>query len=113
MPKKKDNLLEYIPVRNPAISWTQSDGGTVTLHRENKGFYNRLAQKFFGRPPVSHIDLEKYGSFLWTHIDGHRTIGELARLLKEKYGSEVEPLYERAGQYINILRNNKFVSIQK
>lgn len=110
---KKGNLLDYIPSRDSELGWDQAENGVVTLHRENAGFYNRLAQRFFRRPPVSHIRLEPYGSFLWCKMDGKRSVGELALLLREQFGKEVEPLYPRIGQYLRIMKNNGFIRLNK
>ena len=57
------------------------------------------------------IDLDEYGSCVWKSIDGKRTTGEICTVLKSKFGKDIEPLYERFGTYINILKNNKFIEI--
>ena len=75
----------------------------------NRGFYNKLAQTFFHTPRISHIQLDTYGSFLWKQIDGHRTVGQLAEEMKARFGAEAEPLYDRLVQYMQILRNNRFI----
>ncbi|MBR5559070.1 MAG: PqqD family protein [Oscillospiraceae bacterium] len=78
----------------------------------HKGFYAAIAQKFFGRPSVSHIDLDDQGSFVFQQIDGCRTIGDIAELVKEKFPEEDAVLYGRLIKYMQILRNNKFVYFQ-
>ena len=85
------------------------EDGVVTIHMVNRGFYNTLAQKLFHTPRVSHIKLDEYGSFLWTRIDGVKTVGQLALELKEAYGEKAEPLYDRLVKYMQILRNNRFI----
>lgn len=110
MAKKRENYLEYVPVVNPENTWdVKEDTGLVTIHMTNRGFYNRLAQRFFHTPRVSHIDLDAYGSFLWRRIDGQRTVGQLAELMKTEFGQGAEPLYDRLVKYMQILRNNRFV----
>ncbi len=51
------------------------------------------------------------GSFIWKQIDGKKTIYEIALLVKDRYQEEAEPLYDRLIQYINILKNNKFIDL--
>ena len=111
--KKDNNLLDYVPCRNPKLEWSQQEDGTVVLHRKNTGFYNRLAQRLFHRPVVSHIELEKYGSFLWIQINGKDDIQMIATRLKDEFGDEVEPLYPRLGQYMRVLKNNHFIQMRK
>lgn len=106
--KTSDNYLDYVPVIDPRNTWSEAEG-KVTIHMVHRGFYATIAQKVFHTPRVSHIDLDAYGSFLWTQIDGERTVGQLALLMKERFGQEAEPLYDRLVKYMQILRNNHFI----
>lgn len=112
MAKKNNNLLEFVPRRAEGLEWTEHDNGTVTLHRKNTGFYNKLAQKFFHKPPVTYVKLERYGSYLWLLIDGEKTVQELSVPFKEHFGEEVEPLYPRMAQYIRALQANRFITVE-
>ena len=109
MAKKKENYLDFVPMVNGRNTWDRGEDGVVTIHMVNRGFYNTLAQKLFHTPRVSHIKLDEYVSFLWTRIDGVKTVGQLALELKEAYGEKAEPLYDRLVKYMQILRNNRFI----
>lgn len=106
--KQRENYLDFVPFHNPAYDWDEQ-GGVVTVHVVYRGFYHRIAQKFFSTPRVSHIALEQYGSFLWRQMDGKKTVGKLAEELKEKFGEDAEPLYPRLVKYIHILHDNRFI----
>lgn len=108
MAKQKKNYLDFIPVISDRNTWDE-ENGKVTVHMLNKGFYHFIAQKFFHTPRVSHIALDEYGSFVWLSIDGKKTVGQIADLLKEKYGDKAEPLYDRLVKYMQILYNNRFI----
>ena len=109
MSKQKENYLDYIPVISPQNSWDMKENGIVTVHMVHRGFFPWIAQRFFGRPRVSHIKLDTMGSFIFRHIDGVRTVNELAELVDEAFGAEAEPLYRRLVEYMQILRNNQFI----
>ncbi len=96
-------------MRPERISWSADEKGIVTLDIENVGFFNRLAQKFFKRPPVSHIHLDEMGSFVWPLMDGEKDIAVLGVLVKEHFGDAAEPLYERLAKYFQILDSYSFV----
>ena len=53
--KKKDskNYLDFIPEKNPEIEYETGEDGIITVLIEWKGFYHKLAQRFFRRPRVS------------------------------------------------------------
>ena len=76
MKKKKEvisqNYLEKIPIRPPHIEWSADENGIVTLDIVNTGLFNRVAQKLFRKPRVSHIHLDEMGSFVWPLLDGEK-----------------------------------------
>lgn len=113
MKKKKEiiskNYLEKIPVRPVNISWNTDEKGIVTLDIENKGFMNRMVQKLFRKPKVSHIHLDEMGSFVWPLLDGEKNIIELGELVKHQFGEKAEPLYERLAKYFQILDSYCFI----
>lgn len=111
--KNRGNYLDYVPVCAPAVIWNMDHKGMIEIKIENKGFYNWLAQKLFQRPRFSTISLDEFGSFVWRQMDGSCTIYDIARLLKEKYGAQAEPLYERCTGYFQILYRNHFIAYAK
>lgn len=104
--KKDNNLLDYVPRIPEKLNWTEDDEHRVTVDVENKGVFNRIAQKCFGRPAVSHIALEQFGSFIWKQIDGVHTIYDIALLVKEEFGEDAEPLYDRLLAYFRTLQGH-------
>lgn len=113
MNRSKKNFMDFIPVCNPAYTWDADKKGIVTVHVENKGFYNWIAQKVFKRPRTSHIALDKYGSFVWQQMDGVRNVHEISKLVSAQFGEDAEPLVPRLVKYIQILYQNKFIGYIK
>ena len=109
MAKKQENYLDYIPAVSRRNTWEADKAGMVTIHMIHRGFYAWLAQRLFRRPRVSHIRLDAMGSFIFQRIDGKRTVGEIAELVKAEFGKDAEPLYDRLVKYMQILRNNGFI----
>ena len=109
MAKKKENYLDYVPAISRRNTWDVGENGMVTVHMVHRGFYAWIAQKFFHRPRVSHIDLDAIGSFIFPRMDGRRTVGELAELVRAQFGKDAEPLYDRLVKYMQILRSNGFI----
>ena len=107
--KQKENYLDFVPLINPQNTWDEGEDGIVTIHMVHRGFYDKLAQKVFHTPRVSHIKLDEYGSFLWKKSDGVQRVGALAQQMKSQFGEAAEPLYDRLVKYMQILHNNRFV----
>ena len=100
---KQKNFLDYIPQKNKEVPWDVDEQGIVTLHIEHRGMFAVLAQKLFGKPRISHVTLERIGSFLWQQVDGQKSIFDLAKVLHREFGNEAEPLYERLVPYMQNL----------
>ena len=112
--RSRDEIIRlyeaYIPVVTEKIVKTEmADDGKVTLFVENKGVMNRIFQKIAHKPKYSQIHLDEMGSFIFQRIDGQRTVGQIAELVKAEFGQEAEPLYDRLVKYMQILRNNGFI----
>ena len=107
------NYLDYIPEHNEKYTWEKDEQGVVTIFVENKGVFNRLAQKFLKKPKVSQVHLEEMGSFIWPLIDGKCTIMIIGEAVKEHFGEDAEPLYPRLVQYIKNLENYEFIKVLK
>ena len=105
--------MDFIPVCNPEYTWDADKKGIVTVHVVNTGFYNGIAQKIFKKPRISHIALDKYGSFVWQQMDGKRNVYEISKLVSERFGKDAEPVVERLVKYIQILYQNKFIGYVK
>ena len=112
--KKKDqNYLEKVPVRNPEFSWKEDGQGIVTVDMVHKGIFDKLAQKLWVTPKVSHVKLDRFGSFVWKQMDGNRNIIDLGVLVREEFADQAEPLYERLAEFVKMLRDNRFVTFGK
>ena len=112
MKNKELNYLDYVPRKNELNFYYTNDSGKGVIKVANIGFYNRLAQMFFRKPKYSFIELEEYGTFIWDFIDGNNTIYDIALKVKEKFGEEAEPLFERISQYFRIMADNKLIFIE-
>ena len=107
-----NNYLDKIPLKNPEIKWEIDSDKIVTLFIENKGVFNRIAQKLFKKPKISQIHLDENGSFVWPLIDGNRDITEIGKCVDEHFGEKAQPLYERLAQFFMILESYGFVSFK-
>jgi hypothetical protein len=110
---KKLNYLDMTPVRNPKLDTQQEDTGLATLSYENKGAFNRVAQKLLRKPKVSYVHLDELGSFVWLHIDGQSTVGGIAAQVQQHFGDKADPLYPRLVQYFQNLEQSDLITLSK
>lgn len=105
------NLLELIPDQN-IQSEKIVDGLCVLLKPKYRHpwFVKHVLPRL--KSPHYKIKLDDIGSFIWDRCDGRKTVKEIGRELKDKFGDKVEPLYERLGNFFQNLEKNKFITFK-
>lgn len=101
--------MDLVFARSENRPWRKKDDGMVEIDMENRGFFNAVAQKFFHRPRVSHISLDKYGSVLWLSLDGTACVSDILRVMEETFPTEKEKMLNRMVQFLATLERNGFV----
>jgi hypothetical protein len=104
------NLLELIPRRR--VDFTTDEEGRVTLKMPR--FHHPLAARFFGpflRSPTFDLRLDAFGSFVWGQCDGSTTVARIGERLRESFGEEVEPLYDRLGNFLRKLEREDLLQV--
>jgi len=106
--KSKINLLDLIPVRN--IKWEKKEDGLIILLKPKFGlaFLKKYVLPRL-KKPYFKIKLDPVGSFIWEHCDGSLRVKEVAKNLKDKFGEEVEPLYDRLALFLQSLEKNHLI----
>ncbi|BAD85969.1 hypothetical protein, conserved [Thermococcus kodakarensis KOD1] len=87
-----EEYLNLIPVRNEKIKLRKIDGKYYLLIPMDS-MLDFLARKLHG--DYRRIELDEVGAYIWELCDGRRTVREIGKALKTRFGDEVEPLYER------------------
>ena len=96
----------FLPTQN--IHW-HNENAFVILDVENKGFFNKIAQKFFNQPRVSHIALDSYGTELWLLLDGKNTVFDIVNKMKNKFPTEQDRMLDRVITFLHTLQVNKYI----
>ena len=107
--KLSANYMDLVFTKNAEIQWRVKEDGFVEVDMENKGFFNTVAQKFFHRPRVSHIALDKYGTTLWLALDGTATVNNLLEKMNEAFPDETDKMLNRLVQFLTTLETWKFI----
>ena len=105
MMDKAEHLDAVYRIRND-LKYTVTEDGIVTVYEKQ----NHRIQKFLrklgaGIPEEKSLELDAFASFVFTCIDGEKTVREIAGRVKEAYGEKAEPLYERLLLFFRQLQN--------
>ena len=112
MPKTKKlpvNYMDIVFMRNENHPWRQKGDGFVEVDMENTGFFNTVAQKFFHRPRISHIALDKYGTTLWLALDGKASVSDILKKMTETFPAESDKMLNRVVQFLATLERTGFI----
>lgn len=104
-----ENYLDKIPRHKDGLCWSVDENGRVILEIENKGIANKVLQVLLKKPKVSFIHLDEMGSFIWQKIDSRKNVFAVGKEVKEHFGENAEPLYERLAEYFRVLERYGFV----
>ena len=63
------------------------------------------------KKPCYKIYLDEFGSFVWSQCDGAQTVEEIGEKLKQEFGQDVEPVYDRLAIYIRQLHKARFLTL--
>ena len=104
------NLLDMTLVRE--VEWEEDESGVVTLVRSRPRVRGPRSMgrwvSFMLAPP--RIRLDEVGSFAWLRMNGSSDVGDLAALVREEFGDRVEPVNQRLGHLVRLLKRERFVS---
>jgi hypothetical protein len=107
-PLTEVNLLEIAPTR--CAEWEEADDRVIVIRpRPTSTGARLLLDRFLFELSAKRIRLDEIGSFVWRHLDGAHTVGDIATLLREEFGEQVDPAEERLAKLIWAFRREEFL----
>lgn len=105
------NYMDIVFVPAKDKKYNIDEKGIVTIDVVNTGFYNRLAQKLWHKPVVSHISLDKYGSQVFSSLDGTNTVNDVLQIMYECFPDEKDRMLDRVVTFFHTLETNSFIEM--
>lgn len=110
---EKDNLLDYVPVKYDKIETKINDNGLVDIIIPRDGWFDSLIRKIAKTPDKKVISLDSLGSGVWNAIDNKRNLYDISKIIKNEFGADADPLYDRLSSFIRLLSNNEFIKLNR
>jgi len=106
------NLLDVVPVR--AAEFEDGDDGRVIILRPvpTGRWPRRWVDRLLYEMSTRRIRLDAMGSAAWHAMDGTRTVGEVAQLLRGEFGEEADQAEERLSRLVTAFRSQEFVAFR-
>ncbi|MCD6524372.1 MAG: PqqD family protein [Thermococcus sp.] len=105
-----EEYLELIPVPNPKVRLKKIDDKYYLLIPMDSKL-DFLARRLHG--DYRRIELDEIGAYTWELCDGRRTVREIGKALRARFGEEVEPLYERLVTFLFELAKRYLVEFKR
>lgn len=83
---------------------------TLLVPRFGEGWLGQRLQSFFNPRPY-RANLDEFGSFVWLRCDGRKTVAEIAREMREKFGERAEPVEDRLVTFLGQLKKGRFMEV--
>ena len=104
------NLLELKPIRNTRSETNEEGLVTLFVPKFQNQWTVRWLIPLLAKPHI-RLKLDRYGSYIWNACDGNTTVRDIGQKMGEKFGEEVDLLYERIGLFIRRLDESQSLLI--
>lgn len=109
-PRTLQEWLDARPAPNVAHE-VDPEGRVVLLRPKFTASWMQWLQRRLRRP-YFRVKLDPSGSCLWLHLDGQRSVGELAEVMRVAFGGDAEPSEERAARFLQQLVEGRFARLE-
>ncbi|WP_195938629.1 PqqD family protein [Romboutsia sp. 1001713B170131_170501_G6] len=99
--RTNEEILNIVFKINDKIDYEVNEGVVIILEKQDHKIQQFFRKLKFKIPMYKKIELDEYGSFVFSNIDGKKTVKEIGKELELKYGEKSHPLYERLLIFLN------------
>ena len=104
------NLLDLRPRR--LFEHTERDGKiSVQVPRFRSPLMAWFQKRL--RRPYLELHLDELGSHVWLACDGHQTVEDIGRTLRERFGESIEPVWDRLGLFIQHIYKGQLIALEE
>ncbi len=109
---KNANYLELRPIRNYKEEVSEDNLVTVLIPK----FRSAFAEKFIMpklKAKVFRLQLDELGSATWLLLNGKNKVGEIVKMLDDKFGEKIKPVQERVIKFLTQLYEQRLITFDE
>lgn len=110
--KKAVNYLELTPVSKYEHENGKDNNINVLVPRFRDFLLGKLIQPRLKNKYI-RANLDQFGTATWLFIDGKANVEEIGKKLIEKFGTEIDPVYDRLTIFLTNLYKNGFITFKE
>lgn len=105
--KAEDNFMLYVPhIKHP--HWEEQNGLVYIITYHNHPV-QKMANWLVKKSNKSDVKLDELGSTVWKAMDGNRNVFQIGEIIKEKFGEDCEPVYDRLIMFMRYLNRRGWI----
>ncbi|WP_148485051.1 PqqD family protein [Latilactobacillus curvatus] len=105
--KAEIDLEQLIYEKNPQVQFKLQAGQVIIIWPQNHWIQRTLRRLHVKIPLETQLELDDYGSFVFRHVNGKRSVHQIGQALAGQYDEAGEYLYERLLVYLNHLEHTE------
>ncbi len=109
--KDKYNFVLYVP-QIKHHDYKVTDAGIVVLDLGINPV-KQLMGKLVNREPSSDIEFDELSSSAWLHIDGERSILDIARIQSERTGDDIDDSAQRVSKFMHYVAKRGWIRFKE
>lgn len=110
--KRELNYLEMTPIAIYSHEFNSDGKIDVLVPRFSDKVLGKLLQPRLKNKYIK-ANLDEFGSATWQLIDGNNSVTRIGELLTEKFGEQIQPVYDRLTLFLTQLYNAGFISFKE
>ena len=110
-PDTKHNFALFVP-EIKHNDWEEKNGRVILCLKINDPVRKFLAW-MVRRTPMTNLELDDRCSTVWRHMDGNRTVYDIAKLMAEKYREDVNGELYRVVTYLKYLSKRGWIKFKE
>ncbi|WP_461615797.1 PqqD family protein [Clostridium sp. Marseille-QA1073] len=110
-PDTKHNFALFVP-EIKHNEWKEKNGRVILCLKINDPVKKFLAW-MVRKTPMTNLELDDRCSTVWKHMDGNRTVYDIAKLMAEKYREDVNGELYRLVTYLKYLSKRGWIKFKE
>ncbi|MEC8877813.1 MAG: PqqD family protein [Candidatus Thermoplasmatota archaeon] len=96
----------------PLVELYCDDAGAYVERERGRSRLGRLLERWLRVPQTVRVELDEYGAAAWRAMRNGAPVRQLGEALRQEFGDDAEPLWERLGEFLAIAERGGLLRLE-
>ena len=96
----------------PLVELQCDDTGAYVERERGRSRLGRLLERWLRVPRTVRVELDEYGAAAWRAMRNGAPVRQLGEALRQEFGDDAEPLWERLGEFFAIAERGGLLRLE-